>query len=38
MRPSLEELKQLDLKDYSIIPVSEEIMSDIKTPIQVLKI
>ena len=37
MRPSLEELKQLELKDYSIIPVSEEIMSDIKTPIQVLK-
>lgn len=35
MRPSLEEIK--NLKDYNTIPVSEEIMSDIKTPIQVLK-
>ena len=35
MKPNLEELKTL--KGYSIIPVSEEIMADIKTPIQVLK-
>ena len=35
MRPSLEELKSL--KGFSVIPVSEEIMADIKTPIQVLK-
>ena len=35
MRPSLEEIKEL--KGYNTIPVSIEIMSDIKTPIQVLK-
>ena len=35
MRPSFEEVKEL--KEFSVIPVSEEIMSDIKTPIQVLK-
>ena len=35
MKPSLEELKAL--KGFSVIPVSEEIMADIKTPIQVLK-
>ncbi len=35
MRPSLDELKNYE--NYSIIPISEEIMSDIKTPIQVLR-
>ena len=35
MKPSFEEVKEL--KEFSVIPVSEEIMSDIKTPIQVLK-
>ena len=35
MKPSFEEVKEL--KAFSVIPVSEEIMSDIKTPIQVLK-
>ena len=35
MRPSLNEVKEI--KDYNIIPISHEIMSDIKTPIQVLK-
>lgn len=35
MRPSLEEIK--DLKGYNIIPVYKEILSDIKTPISVLK-
>lgn len=35
MRPSLDEIKEL--KDYNIIPVYKEILSDIKTPISVLK-
>ena len=35
MRPSIEEIKEL--KEYSVIPVSEEIFSDMLTPIQVLK-
>ncbi len=35
MKPSFEEVKEL--KGFSVIPVSVEIMSDIKTPIQVLK-
>ncbi len=35
MQPTLELCKEL--KDYSVIPVSIEIMSDIKTPMQVLK-
>lgn len=37
MKPTLEEIKNMDLKEYNIIPVSKEIYSDIKTPIQVLK-
>ncbi len=37
MLPSLEEIKMMDLKDYNIIPISKEIYSDVKTPIQVLK-
>ena len=35
MKPSLDEVKEI--KDFNIIPISKEIMSDIKTPIQVLK-
>ena len=35
MRPALKEA--LQYKDYDIIPLSEEILSDVKTPIQVLK-
>ncbi len=35
MRPSLQEIKEL--KGYTTIPVSSEILSDIKTPIAVLK-
>ena len=35
MRPALNEA--LQYKDYDIIPLSEEILSDVKTPIEVLK-
>lgn len=37
MRPELNELKNMDLKEYNIIPLCDEIYSDIKTPIGVLK-
>ena len=37
MKPTLEEIKNYNLEEYNIIPVSQEIYSDIKTPIQVLK-
>ena len=37
MRPTLEEIKGMDLNGFNIIPVYKEIYSDIKTPIQVLK-
>ena len=35
MKPALNEA--LKYKNYDIIPLSEEILSDIKTPIEVLK-
>ena len=37
MKPSLEEIKNMNLSGFNIIPVYKEIYSDIKTPIQVLK-
>ena len=37
MKPSLEEIRSMDLGNCNIIPVYKEIYSDIKTPIQVLK-
>ena len=37
MRPTLEEIKKMNLNGFNIIPVYKEIYSDIKTPIQVLK-
>lgn len=39
MKPSLAEIKQLaDQKVYNIAPVSTEMLSDVKTPIEVLRI
>ena len=35
MKPALNEA--LKYKNYDIIPLSEEILSDVKTPIEVLK-
>ena len=37
MKPTLEEIKSMNLEGFNIIPVYKEIYSDIKTPIQVLK-
>jgi len=37
-KPALDEAKQFSKKDFGVIPVSMEILSDIKTPIEVLKI
>ena len=37
LRPGLEEAKQLE-HEYKVIPLSCEILSDVKTPIEVLKI
>lgn len=38
-RPSLEEIKEIAAEgDYKVIPVSREIYSDMRTPIEVLKI
>lgn len=37
MKPSLSELKDMNLEGYNIIPIYDEIYSDVKTPIQVLK-
>ena len=37
MKPSLSELKDMNLDGYNIIPIYDEIYSDVKTPIQVLK-
>ena len=37
--PSLEEAIELKkLEEYKIVPISTEILSDIKTPIEVMKI
>ena len=37
MKPTLDEIRNMNLENYNIIPVYKEIYSDIKTPIQVLK-
>ena len=39
IRPSIDEVKELaSLNEYKIVPLSMEILSDVKTPIEVLKI
>lgn len=38
IRPTLEEVKQYNDQEYDIVPISLEILSDVRTPIEVLKI
>lgn len=39
LRPSLEEIKEIKKNnEYKIVPVSKEILSDVRTPIELLKI
>ena len=39
MKPTLEEVKRLASQgEYKVVPVSREILSDVKTPIEVLRI
>ena len=39
MKPTLEEVKKLASQgEYKVVPVSREILSDVKTPIEVLRI
>ncbi|HOO28020.1 MAG TPA: anthranilate synthase component I, partial [Lachnospiraceae bacterium] len=39
IRPTLEEVKKIaEQGDYKIVPVSMEILSDVRTPIEVLRI
>ncbi|SEQ52552.1 anthranilate synthase component 1 [Lachnospiraceae bacterium NE2001] len=38
IRPTLEELKKLDTKEYTVAPVACEILSDFITPIEALRI
>ena len=38
IRPSLEELKNLDTNEYTVAPVACEILSDFITPIEALRI